>query len=175
MSGDLTEQARALPGGESLPVAYELVYEFDAKIAAKAYKGLIWKRARKAILISASIALSCLLGLLLWQFNLFLVLGTAYPTAYIVMWYSQMGQVDEVYESLQGRKTRLLFDEGGISTYSGNTFKRVQWPGVARLAAIADYYLIYFERDSMPSGGFPKHAISPEALEFLRRKTVVND
>ena len=75
------------------------------------------------------------------------MLGTAYPAAFVILWLSQLGHVNEAYEPLAGRKVRLLLDTGGISTYFGNTFKRVQWLGVTRVVEVKDFYFIYFERD----------------------------
>lgn len=174
MSGELTEQARALPGKAEKP-AFEIVYEFDAKGASKAYKRFLWQRVQRVILIASAIAIGCVVAIFSWELNVFLVLGAAYPAAYVALWLSQMGHIDETYESLEGRKLRVLFDTGGISTYFGNTFKRVQWLGVSRLVAIGDYYFIYYERDSVPTGGFPKSVIDEETLEFVRDHTQVID
>lgn len=161
-------------GGARGP-AFELVYEFDAKVASKAYKRYLWGRVQRVILIASSVALGCLIALIRYEANLFLILGAAYPAAYVALWLSQMGHIDETYEALAGRKIRLLLDRGGISSYFGNTFKRVQWLGVSRVVAVGDFYFIYYERDAVPTGGFPKAVIGEEALEFLRAHTQVID
>lgn len=177
MAGELTEQARygdqPREGGGG--PAFEVVYEFEAKGAAKAYKRFLWRRMRRAILIASGISLACLVAILAWEPNLFLILGTAYPAAYVVLWLTQVGQVDVAYEPLDGRKIRLLFDRGGLSSYSGNTFKRVQWLGVSTVVGVGDYYFIYYERDSMPGGSFPRGELSDEAMAFLRTQTRVED
>jgi hypothetical protein len=177
MAGDLTEQKHehehehaANSCGET---AFEFVYEFDAKGASKAYKRFLWTRVQRVILISSAISLACLVGIFTWEANVFLVLGSAYPAAYVILWLSQLGHIDETYEALAGRKIRLLIDQGGISTYFGNTFKRVQWLGVKQVVAHGDFYFIYFERDSVPTSGFPKSVISDGALDFLRERTRV--
>ena len=92
-----------------------------------------------------------------------------------MLWLTHLGHIDETYEALQGRKIRLLIDTGGISSYFGNSFKRVQWLGVAMVVLIRDYYFIYYERDAVPTGSFPKSELSDEALEFLRERTRVED
>ncbi|MFT4546370.1 MAG: hypothetical protein ACI8XO_000130 [Verrucomicrobiales bacterium] len=176
MSDELTRQALANP--HTTPdddPSFEIVYEVDAKLVSKAYKRFLWKRARRPILIASAIALACLIAVLTVVFNIFLVLGAAYPAAYVVLWFTQIAHLDETYEALQGRKVRVMFDSGGIASYFGNTFKRVQWPGVARIELISGYYFIYYERDPAPGGGFPRSAISEEAIDFVRRFTTVVD
>ncbi len=175
MQDELTEIARAKPIEDDVAPAFEIVYEIDAKLVSKAYKRFLWRRARKLILILSSISLACLVAVFTWEMNIFLVLGGAYPAAYIVMWFAQIAQIEEGYEALQGRKMRLLFDRGGISSYSGNTFKRVQWPGVSRMVLIGGYYFIYFERDPLPGGGFPESVVGEDAMEFVRSRTQVLD
>jgi len=173
MSGELTEQARAI--APSADPAFELVYEFDAKGAGRAYKRYLWRRVRRAILIASAISLACLVGIFAWEASVFLVLGAAYPAAYVVLWLTHLGQIDETYEALGGRKVRMLIDAGGLSSYSGNTFKRVQWLGVSKVVAVGDYFFIYYERDSVPSGSFPKAVLGEDALAFLRERTHVVD
>jgi len=154
--------------------AFEIVYHVDAKRAAKAYKRFFWRRVRRPIMISLAISLASLAGVFLFEdLWILFVLGTAYPAAYAVMWFVQLGQIDETYEALDGRKIRLLIDSGGISTYSRNTFKRVQWPGVNRLASVGDYYFIYYEGESIPNGAFPKDVLEEGALEMISRYTKV--
>ncbi len=148
--------------------AYEIVYQFDAAVAAKAYKRFLWRRSRRLILILCAISLGCLVAIFSWEPNIFLILGTAYTASFVAMWFSQMANVDEAYEALEGRKVRLLIDNSGLSSYFGNTFKRVQWLGVSRIRQVGDFYFIHYERDSVPSGGFPKKVISDEALELVR-------
>ena len=155
--------------------AFELVYEFDSALAAKAYKRLTWQRSRRFMIPAMLISLACLVAILAWEANVFLILGTAYTASFVAMWFAQLSQIDEVYESLEGRKIRLLFDVGGISSYSGNTFKRVAWLGVSRVRKIGGYYFIYYERDGIPGGGFPERVIDEDALEFLREHTRVFD
>ena len=155
--------------------AFEIVYDFDAKVVSKAYKRYLWGRVQRVILIASGIALACLIAMISWETNLFLILGAAYPAAYVALWLSQMGHIDETYEALAGRKIRLLLDRGGISSYFGNTFKRVQWLGVSRVVAVGEFYFIYYERDAVPTGGFPKSVIGEEALAFLRSHTQVID
>jgi hypothetical protein len=172
MSEDLTapEQAAADSAADA---AYEIVYEFDAKRASKAYKRFLWTRVQRVILISSAISIGCLVAIFTWEANLFLILGSAYPAAYVVLWLSQLGHIDETYEALAGRKIRLLIDSGGISTYFGNTFRRVQWLGVKQVVALGDFYFIYFERDAVPTSGFPKSVISDAAMSLLRAHTQV--
>jgi hypothetical protein len=177
MAGELTERARNSDqpregGGDS---AFEIVYEFEAKGAAKAYKRFLWRRMRRAILIASGISLACLVAIFAWETNLFLILGTAYPAAYVVLWLTQVGQVDVAYEPLDGRKIRLLLDRGGLSCYFGNTLKRVLWLGVSLVVGVGDYYFIYYERDSVPGGSVPRGELSDEALAFLRSHTRVED
>jgi hypothetical protein len=173
MHGEITTRAAAAAatGGP----AFEIVYEFDAKLASRAYKRFLWQRVQRVILVASAVALGCLVAMISWEPNLFLILGAAYPAAYVALWLSQMGHIDETYEALGGRKIRLLIDSGGIASYFGNTFKRVQWPGVSRIVAVGDFYFIYYERDAVPTGGFPKAVIGDEALAFLRGHTQVVD
>ena len=153
--------------------SFELVFEFDSATAAKAYKRLVWERSRRFLLPAMVISIACLIGILAWEPNIFLILGTAYTASFVAMWFAQLSQIDEVYEALEGRKIRLLIDEGGLSSYSGNTFKRVGWLGVSRVRRTKDYYFIYYERDQIPGGGFPAGVIEEDALEFLRSRTRV--
>ena len=78
--------------------------------------------------------------------------------------------IRHVIDVMRGADTERirLFGHGGLSTYFGNTFKRVQWLGISRIRQIGEFYFITYERDTLPSGGFPKSAISDEALELLR-------
>ena len=156
MPGEIAEQAqpasdrdrdRDRSGDDGDSSAFEIVYEFDAKGASKAYKRYVWRRVRRTILIASAISLGCLVAVIAWEANLFLILGAAYPAAYVVLWLTHLGHIDETYEALGGRKIRLLIDSGGLSSYFGNTFKRVQWLGVTMVVAVGDYYFIYYERD----------------------------
>jgi hypothetical protein len=173
MAGELTQQASVRPKPDE--TAFEITWQFDSKGAARAYKRFLWKRMQRVILIASAIAIGCLVAIFVSGANIFLILGAAYPAAYVVMWFSQMGLIDQTYEPLQGRKIRLLFDSGGISSYFGNTFKRVGWLGVSRLVAVGDFYFIYYERDAVPTGGFPKSVVGEEAMAFVRAHTPVID
>jgi hypothetical protein len=155
------------------PAAFEIVYHLDAKQASKAFKRFMWGKAQRAILIAGAISAGCLVAIFAWEPNIFLILGTAYPAAYVVLWLSHLGHIDDTFDSLDGRKVRLLLDSGGISSYSGNSFKRVQWPGVRQVVATGGYYFIYYERDVAPSGSFPKDVLGEDALAFLRARTMV--
>ena len=148
--------------------SYEIVYEFDSAAATRAYKRLLWRRSRRLILILSAISIACLVGVFYWEPSVFLVLGAAYTASFVAMWFSQMANIDEAYEPLEGRKVRLLIDNGGLSSYFGNTFKRVRWLGISRIRQVGDFYFIHYERDSVPSGGFPKNVISDDALALLR-------
>lgn len=158
--------------GEASPAllepAYEIVYEFDSALAARAYKRFLWHRSRRLILGLGTISIACLVGIFAWEANIFLVLGAAYTGSFVAMWFSQMANIDEAYEVLHGRRVRMLIDSGGLSSYFGNTFKRVQWLGISRIRQVGEFYFITCERDSVPSGGFPKNAISEPALDLMR-------
>ena len=77
MHGEITTRAAAAAatGGP----AFEIVYEFDAKLASRAYKRFLWQRVQRVILVASAVALGCLVAMISWEPNLFLILDLSYP------------------------------------------------------------------------------------------------